>query len=204
MKKLVSIAPALVLCAACLTALADSTYVKNYTLEEITSNTFHSGFVTALGGVEANTLTLKDDGTYEYIKEIHQLGEDGAVIVLTEEVPAMLITYTFTGTYTQDGDTVVLAFPTAVTFSENWGNLTSMGYFLNSAGSAVFADGEITGDIVQCKEEESHVAFDLFPGAFLVDGLVTSDAAFDAEECTVTVTLNGDSFDYVIVNSDDD
>jgi hypothetical protein len=105
-----------------------------------------------------------------------------------------------------DGDnvTVVLAFPTNAKFSENWGNLADMGYFKNSEGEANFADGEVTGDIVQCKEEESHVAFDIFPGAFMNDSLATSDAAFDAEECTVTVTLNGDSFDYVIVNSDDD
>ena len=33
---------------------------------------------------------------------------------------------------------------------------------------------------------------------------VTSEAGFDAEACNVTITLNGDSFDYVIVNSDDD
>ena len=33
---------------------------------------------------------------------------------------------------------------------------------------------------------------------------MTSDAAFDAEECTVTITISGDTFDYVITNSDDD
>ena len=174
------------------------------TLEEITQNTFHNGFVTALGAVEVNTLTLKDDGTYEYVKELHQENEDGTVKEATEEAPVLLVTYTFTGTYTQDGDTVVLAFPTNVKFSENWGNLAAMGYFLNSEGEANFADDEITGDNVKCKEEEGHVPFDLFPGVFLVDSLATSEAGFDAEECTVTITLNGDSFDYVIVNSDDD
>lgn len=34
------------------------------------------------------------------------MAEDGTVLQ-----DAILITYTFTGTYTQDGDTVVLAFP---------------------------------------------------------------------------------------------
>ena len=48
------------------------------------------------------------------------------------------------------------------------------------------------------------MAFDIFPGVYVNDSLATSDAAFDAEECTVTVTLSGESFDYVIVNSDDD
>ena len=116
----------------------------------------------------------------------------------------MKIIYTFTGTYTQDGDTVVLAFPTKVEFSENWGNLVDLGYFLNSEGAAVFENDEVSGDIVQCKEEESHVPFDIFPGVYVNDSLATSDAAFYAAECTVTVTLSGETFDYVIVNSDDD
>ena len=205
MKKLIALVLALALCASLvLTASAESVYVKKYTLEEITQNTFHNGFVTALGCVEVNTLTLNDDGTYVYVKELHQEDENGNVLEAAEGAPVVLVTYTFTGAYTQDGDTVVLSFPVKVNFSENWGNLADMGYFLNSEGEAAYADGEITGDSVQCKEEESHVPFDIFPGAFMNDSLATSDAAFDAEECTVTVTLNGDSFDYVIVNSDDD
>ena len=205
MKKLFSIVLALVLCASLLaTASAESTYTKKFTLEEITQNTFHNGFVTALGANEVNTLTLNDDGTYVYVKELHQEDESGNVLEGSAEAPVIKVTYTFTGTYTKDGDTVVLAFPTNAKFSENWGNLATMGYFLNSEGEATFADGEISGDNVKCKEEEGHVPFDIFPGVYVVDSLATSDASFDAEECTVTVTLNGDSFDYVIVNSDDD
>ena len=205
MKKLLALTLVLILTASLMmTASAENVYTKKYTLEEITQNTFHNGFVTALGAVEVNALELKDDGTYVYAKELHQENEDGTVAEATDEAPVLLVTYTFTGAYTQDGDTVVLSFPTNVKFSENWGNLATMGYFLNSQGEANFVDGEITGDNVKCKEEEGHVPFDLFPGAFLVDSLVTSEADFDAEECTVTITLNGDSFDYVIVNSDDD
>ena len=194
MKKLFALILALALCASLAVASAESTYVKEFTTDDITSNTFHNGFVTALGAKEVNTLTLKDDGTYVYVKEL---------VSGSEEDPGMKVSYTFTGTFTQDGDTVVLAFPTNVKFSENWGNLEAMGYFKNSAGEATFANDEITGDIVQCKEEESHVAFDIFPGVFMNDSLATSDPAFDAAECTVTVTLNGDTFDYVVVNSDD-
>ena len=205
MKKLFSLVLALVLCASLLaTASAESVYTKKYTLEQISQNTFHNGFVTALKANEVNTLTLNDDGTYVYVKELHQEDEAGNVIEATAEAPVLKVTYTFTGTYTKDGDTVVLAFPTNAKFSENWGNLAAMGYFLNSEGEANFADGEISGDNVKCKEEEGHVPFDIFPGVYVVDSLATSDASFDAEECTVTVTLNGDSFDYVIVNSDDD
>ena len=60
-----------------------------------------------------NTVVLKDDGTYEYTKRLMQTAEDGTV--------AADLVYTFTGTYTKDGDTVVLMFPTAGTASENWG-----------------------------------------------------------------------------------
>ena len=195
MKKLFALVLALALCATLALASAESVYTKEFTTDEITSNTFHNGFVTALGGREVNTLTLKDDGTYVYVKEL---------LSGSEEDPGMKIIYTFTGTYTQDGDTVVLAFPTKVEFSENWGNLVDLGYFLNSEGAAVFENDEVSGDIVQCKEEESHVPFDIFPGVYVNDSLATSDAAFDAAECTVTVTLSGETFDYVIVNSDDD
>ena len=41
-------------------------------------------------------------------------------------------------------------------------------------------------------------------GNVAMKDLTTSDAAFDAEECTVTITISGDTFDYVITNSDDD
>ena len=195
MKKLIALILAVALCASLTLACAENVYVKEFTTDELTSNTFHNGFVTALGAKEVNTLTLKDVGTYVYVKEL---------VSGSEEDPGMKVSYTFNGTYTQDGDTVVLAFPAGVKFSENWGNLVDLGYFRNSEGEAVFENDEITGDIVQCKEEESHVPFDIFPGVFVNDSLATSDAAFDAEECTVTVILSGDTFDYVIVNSDDD
>ncbi|MFR3796453.1 MAG: hypothetical protein ACLT1X_02790 [Christensenellales bacterium] len=158
------------------------------------SNTFHNGFVTAIGMTGENTVVLKDDGTYEYTKRLLQTAEDGTV---TAD-----IVYTFTGTYTQDGDTVVLQFPTAGTASENWGALTGS-YFQNTENAA-FADSDYAAGVVQCKEAESHLIADLFEGPYLLDNLTTSDAAFDAEECTVTITVSGDTFDYVITNSDDD
>ena len=183
MKKLFSIA--LALCLLLSVALADVTLTKVYKTEDLVSNTFHNGFVTAIGMTGENTVVLKDDGTYEYTKRLMQTAEDGTV---TAD-----IVYTFTGTYTKDGDTVVLMFPTAGTASENWGSL---------AGS--FADSDYAADVVQCKEAESHLIADLFEGPYLLDNLTTSDAAFDAEECTVTITISGDTFDYVITNSDDD
>ena len=158
------------------------------------ANTFHNGFVTAIGMTGENTVVLKDDGTYEYTKRLMQTAEDGTV---TAD-----IVYTFTGTYTKDGDTVVLMFPTAGTASENWGSLAGS-YFQNTENAA-FADSDYAAGVVQCKEAESHLIADLFEGPYLLDNLTTSDAAFDAEECTVTITISGDTFDYVVTNSDDD
>lgn len=199
MRKIAAMLLTLILGVSCVSALAEGNYILNYAADEIVQNTFHNGFLTAVGCNEVNTLTLNDDGTYLYVKELHVEDETGAVVA--EGMVA--IKYSFTGAYTQDGDTVVLAFPTAVDFSENWGPLANAGYFLNSAGSATFVDGEFAGDTVKCKEEEGHNPFDIFPGAFLNDALVMGEG-FDADANTVTVILNGDSFEYVIHNSDDD
>ena len=144
MKKLLALILSVVLCASLTLASAESVYVKEFTTDELTSNTFHNGFVTALGAKEVNTLTLKDDGTYVYVKEL---------VSGSEEDPGMKVSYTFNGTYTQDGDTVVLAFPAGVKFSENWGNLVDLGYFRNSEGAAAFENGEISGDNVQGRRE---------------------------------------------------
>ena len=197
MKKLLSIA--LALCLLLSVALADVTLTKVYKTEDLVSNTFHNGFVTAIGMTGENTVVLKDDGTYEYPKRLMQTVP--MLIGFGCTVPADIV-YTFTGTYTQDGDTVVLMFPTSGTASENWGSLAGS-YFQNTENAA-FADSDYAAGVVQCKEAESHLIADLFEGPYLLDNLTTSDAAFDAEECTVTITVSGDTFDYVITNSDDD
>ena len=191
MKKLLSIA--LSLCLLLSVALADVTLTKVYKTEDLVSNTFHNGFVTAIGMTGENTVVLKDAGTNEYTKRLMQTAEDGTVT-------ADLV-YTFTGTYTKDGDTVVLMFPTAGTASENWGPLAGS-YFQNTE-NASFADSDYAAGVVQCKEAESNLIADLFEGPYLLDNLTTSDAVIDAEECTVTITVSGDTFDYVITNSDD-
>ena len=75
MKKLLSIA--LSLCLLLSVALADVTLTKVYKTEDLVSNTFHNGFVTAIGMTGENTVVLKDDGTYEYTKRLMQTAEDG-------------------------------------------------------------------------------------------------------------------------------
>ena len=52
----------------CSIALADSVYSVTYGTQDISGNVRHTGYVTALGSQEKNTLELKDDGTYVYTK----------------------------------------------------------------------------------------------------------------------------------------
>lgn len=184
------------LLAGCGAKTLEGTYTASYSLEEITSNTFHNGFVTALGGVEVNTVTFTKDGNYSYTKEVHSEGEDDG----------LLLTYTFTGSYTADGGNAVLNFPTKCEFSEEWGSLATMGLLKNSAGTYTYENGAGAGDIVQCKEDESHVPMDLFMGPYLLDTLTTSESGFDANKCKMTLTLDNSAktMGYVVVNTDDE
>ena len=81
-----------------------------------------------------------------------------------------------------------------------------MGMFLNTAGSYTWENGSGSGDIVQCKEEESHIPMDLFAGPYVLDSGTTSESGFDASKTTVTITpdSSANTFTYVIVNTDDD
>lgn len=185
------------------------TYTITHAAEAIASNTFHNGYVTAMGASEVNTIEFSEDGTYIYTKELHTVAEDGTVVDpqnAAEGQLSILVTYTYYGTYTMDGGNAILSFPTKCDFSENWGTLADMGMFLNSSGSYTYENGNGSGDIVKCKEEESHNPMDIFVGPYVLDSLTTSESGFDAANCTVTVTLNQDTntFTYVIVNTDDE
>lgn len=183
----------------------DGTYTATFSSDEITSNTFHNGFVTALGANEVNTITFTSDGNYTYTKELHTEA-DGAVVAPSPEGMALLVKYAFTGTYTVDGGNAILNFPAKCDFSEDWGPLAAQGMFINTSGTYAWENGAGSGDIVQCKEDESHVPMDLFTGPYVLDNLTTSESGFNADNCKVTVTLDDSAktFTYVIVNTDDE
>ena len=212
MKKIFALALVAVMLLAVLAGCApktlSGTFTITYTKEDITSNTFHNGFVTALGANGVNTIVFNEDGTYVYTKELHTEDENGAVIDPNVNPMSILITYTYYGTYTRDGEKAVLNFPTKCDFSENWGALSSpeVAMLKNTSGSYTFENGTGSGDIVQCKEEESHVPVDIFVGPYVLDSLTTSEEGFDASKCTVTVTLDQEAgtFTYVIINTDDE
>ena len=52
----------------CSAAFADSVYSVTYGTQDISGNVRHTGYVTAQGCQEKNTLELKADGTYVYTK----------------------------------------------------------------------------------------------------------------------------------------
>ena len=138
MKKFAALILALVLALAAVSALAESTYIHNFAAEELAGTTDMNGFVSALALTERNTVVLKDDGTYEYTKLMAYINEAGEVIEVESENGTMRfeIRYTYTGTYTQDGDQVTLNVPDECVFSEDWGVLVAGGYMKNSEGKA--------------------------------------------------------------------
>ena len=100
MKKFAALLIALVLTLSCVAALADATYTIFYTTQDLAGVTDMNGFVSGSAMTEANTLVLKDDGTYEYTKLLGTVNEQGE-IVETEMQGTKLryeIRYTFTGT----------------------------------------------------------------------------------------------------------
>ena len=203
-KKIIALAIVAVMCvcalASCGAKTLDGTYTCKFTKDDITSNTFHNGFVTALGANEVNTIAFSPDGTYTYVKELHTEDESGNVVAPADGGMALLITYTFTGTYSVNGENAVLDFPTKVEWNENWGPLGGS-YFINNSGTST----GVGGSKVQCKEDEGHEPFDIFVNPYVQDYLTTSESGFSADNTKVTVTVGSDNtFTYVIANSDDD
>lgn len=60
------------------TSSVAGTYSVTYSKEQLSGNVRHTGYLTALGCHETNTVVLKDDGTYEYTKLVTNAPEDGA------------------------------------------------------------------------------------------------------------------------------
>ena len=211
MKKVLTVVLSVLLCASMAIACAsvpkslDGTFTCTFSKDDITSNTFHNGFVTALGANEVNTITFSPDGTYSYVKELHTEDDSGSVVSPDNGGMAILITYTYTGTYSMNGNNAVLDFPQSCTFSENWGPLGGS-YFTNSSGTYTWNGTFGDGDLVNCKEDETHNPMDIFVNSFVQDYLTTSESGFSAENTKVTVTPDtaANTFTYVIVNTDDD
>ena len=142
MKKLIALALTLVLALSCAAALADTTYTKYFTTEDLAGITDNNGFVSGSAMTELNTIVLKDDGTYEYTKLLGTVSEEGEIFEAEMEGTQLRyeIRYTFTGTYTQEDNTVTLNVADECVFSEDWGPLVPLGYMTNSEGTASNGD----------------------------------------------------------------
>ncbi len=192
MKKLASLLLVLVLALSCCAALAEETYTLYLTKEDLAGNTYHNGFVSAVGMTEMNTVVLKDDGTYEYTKLLGTVNENGEAVEMESDKGAMFfkVCYVYTGTYTRDGDQVTLDVPTECVFAEDWGSLSAAGYLVNSEGTAS------NGDLVNDKDTEAHDPMANFS---------TQVYKFGEEIVAVSITVNADgTFSYNAVASSDD
>lgn len=192
MKKFAALILALVLALAAVSALAESTYIHNFAAEELAGTTDMNGFVSALALTERNTVVLKDDGTYEYTKLMAYINEAGEVIEVESENGTMRfeIRYTYTGTYTQDGDQVTLNVPDECVFSEDWGVLVAGGYMKNSEGKA--SEGA---------RVVNYEGTDFDP----MDNFGSQVYKFVGHDAPVSVTVNADgTFSYNAVASSDD
>lgn len=192
MKKIAALILALALALSCAAALADNAYTRTFTAEELAGTTDMNGFVSALALTELNTIVLKDDGTYEYTKLMAYIGENGEVVEVTSENGTMRfeIRYTYTGTYTQDGDQVTLNVPDECVFSEDWGVLVDGGYMKNSEGKA--SEGA---------RVTNYEGTDYDP----MDNFDSEVYKFVGHDAPVNVTVNADgTFTYNAVASSDD
>lgn len=163
------------------------TYEITLAPDELAGQTSHNGFLSSFAAEQVNTLELKDDGTYEYTKEVHPTGE------AVETAGDFKITYTFTGEYTNEDDVVTLAAPKDCEFDEKWGTLVDAGFFQNSKGSAS------NGDIVESKEDEFKEPLNLFLTPYYLD------SKEPGKEVKITINKDDSSFKYSEeANSDDE
>ena len=124
---------------------------------------------------------------------------DWAALVETAKAPPadgpIVLTYTFTGTYTVDGDTVTLNPAEACTWSEDWGALQNYG-FTNVSGNEndrVYPKGP-TG--------ESYLPLDHFSGSYLF-AFTDPETVTNNFAVKVSVDPASGSFTYIVESAFD-
>ncbi len=167
-------------------------YTCTFAAEDLAGVTDMNGFVSALALTELNTIVLKEDGTYAYTKLMGYIDENGEAVAMESENGTMFakICYVYTGTYTQEGDQVVLNVPEECEFSEDWGALVDLGYMKNSEGKASEGDRVV-----------NYEGTDYDP----MDNFGSQVYKFVGHDEPVSVTVNEDgTFTYNEVASSDD
>ena len=95
----------------------DATTAEQTALHENYINAMHTQVKPAAEYSQENKLTLKTDGSYQFVKVFKTVGK--------EDTYKVNIAYTFVGSYTQNGDNVKLEAPTSATSDVDWGPLLS-------------------------------------------------------------------------------
>lgn len=162
-------------------------YTFELTKEDLAGKTAHNGFISGTGAQERNKVVLKDDGTYEYTKEVAKYDEDG-----NKQEDDLDLVYVYTGKYTEADGEVTLEIPEDCEFKEDWGILEEKGYLLSSEGKAS------AGDKVVPKEGEEYDPMNTFLTEYYVDS-----AKCDSPVVIIVDDETGE-FSYKEVESDDD
>ena len=162
-------------------------YTFALTTEDLAGKTAHNGFISGIGAQERNKVILKEDGTYEYTKEVAIYDEDG-----NKNEDGVDLVYLYTGKYTEADGEVTLEIPEDCEFKENWASLEEKGYLLSSEGKAS------EGDLVTPKEGETYDPMNTFLTEYYVDS-----ANCDSPVVIIVDDETGE-FSYKEVESDDD
>lgn len=167
----------------------NGTYTMNLTAEQCAGNLYVAGFMDSVQASQTNTLVL-EDGNYTLTKQLDTPAE-----IASEETgafaPNVKVVFTFTGTYTMDGDVVVLSKAADCEFDANYGIFVEMGAgLLNDSGKAS------NGDMVNCFGTWDDDPLDFFPGEYFIK-------TFN-EEVRVEIDKANNSYTLVKAASSDD
>lgn len=169
-------------------AAVDGTYTMELSAEQCAGNLYVAGFMDSCQASQTNTLVL-DNGSYTLTKQLTTPAE------VTSEAgtisPNVDVVFTFTGTYTMDGDTVVLGKAADCEFDANYGIFVEIGAgLLNDSGKAS------NGDMVNCFGSWDDDPLDFFAGEYF-------NKTFN-EEVRVQIDAANNSYTLVKAASSDD
>lgn len=140
-------------------AKVNGTYTMELSTEECAGNLYVAGFMDSVQASQTNTLVL-ENGNYTLTKQLNTPAEITSAEAGTFS-PNVKVVFTFTGTYTMDGDVVVLSKAADCEFDANYGIFVDMGAgLLSDSGKAS------NGDMVNCFGTWDDDPLDFFPGEY--------------------------------------
>ena len=174
----------------------NGTYTMELSAEQCAGNLYASGFMDSLQASETNTLVLTD-GNYTLTKHVKTpetiTSTDPTTGESTTITPGIDIKCVFTGTYTLDGEVIVLSKAADCEFDAKYGIYVTLGLgFTDSKGKA--SDGDMFKGYGTWEDDP----LDMFPGEFI------AHANGFNEEVRVEVDSTNKSYKLVKAASSDD